>query len=68
MLKEVEVISPVKIKEYTFDAIYISSEKHYEEIRQELESDWKIDSDVIKHFEMKKMRMAIFLTIKRYLP
>lgn len=50
----VEVISPKKIEEYTFDTIYISSEQYYEEIRRELEADWKIDKDIIKCFQMRK--------------
>lgn len=31
MIKEVGVISPAKLKEYTFDSIYISSEDTYGE-------------------------------------
>lgn len=54
MLQEVAIITPAQLKEYTFDAIYISSEKHYDEMKQELETEWGIDCDRIKYFEMKK--------------
>lgn len=53
-IRGLEVIAPTKLKEYVFDAIYISSEKYYEEIRQELETVWEINKDIIKCFQMKK--------------
>lgn len=54
MLSGVEVISPANIEKYEFDAIYISSDKYYEEIRRELETKWKIDRDRIGFIQMKK--------------
>ncbi len=54
MIGGLEIISPARIKEYTYDSIYVTSKKYYEEIRRGLEEEWKIDRDRVKYFRMNK--------------
>ena len=53
-IEGIEIIAPQKIKEYEFDAIYISSEDYFDDIKRQLTEELEITSDVIKYFKVKK--------------
>lgn len=53
-----EVISPALLNQYDYDYIYISSEKYYQEIRQQLISIYEIEEYKIKFLEIGKYNEA----------
>lgn len=63
----VQVISPDKIKEYEYDAVYISTEKYFDDIKQELVGGFKINPQIIKKFTLGKCDSELMFWTKRFI-
>lgn len=61
-----QVISPNKIDKYKYDAIYISTEKYFYEIKQKLVNDFKINPQNIRQFTIGKWDSELIYWRTRY--
>lgn len=66
LIEGMRVITPDKIKEYKYDAIYISSEKYFSDISRQLENEFGIDPKIIKKFEIEKYDGEMIFWMNRF--
>lgn len=67
IIEGMRIISPDKINEYEYDAVYISTEKYFDEIKQKLVSSFKINPQSIRHFMIGKCDSELMYWRKKFI-
>lgn len=62
----IRVIPPNEIDKFKFDTIYISTEKYFDEIKQKLVNNFKINPQNIKQFTLGKWDSELMYWRKKY--
>lgn len=63
----IRVISPDEISKYRYDAIYISTEKYFDEIKQKLTNCFKVNPQNIKKFMIEKCDSELIYWRKKFI-
>lgn len=65
-IKGIRVISPDEINEYEYDAVYISTERYFDDIKRKLVNVFKVDSQNIRGFTVGKYDSELMYWRKKY--